>query len=1156
MNRIIFSLIFFALASVSNAYEKIEFKGQILNPAFLKPGALALAKGKVFVADSKANAVFLFDAEGKFLKKIEGALREPMSISFGGGKLYVADTGNSRIVVFDTEGKMLWAFSSEGSAPGQLKSPAGIAYGPDERVYVSDTDNSRVAVFNSDGIYLYGFPVAKQDGVTKLNPAKIVLDRTGDIFISDPEKTTVQKYDRTGKLLKEYQMANNGLATDKYGSIYAINSREGKVKEVSPAGEVIGTFGTRGKGKSEFRNLRDIAIDEAGLIYLSDDDNKKVVMIRLEGVETGEGLPMASILDRFTVKGPVSKAAFKADVFTVTPDGKIVAYLPEAKEIALIDGATKKTLIKEGKLQGQVRQPRGIFVDAKGLIYVADTGNDRVQIFKADGSFDNMFGESGSDEGQFRQPSSVAVNSKGNIFVADTKNKKIKAFNADGMFLFATDPGIVFANPVAVRCDENKNVYVLDSVLKKVIVLDSMGKFLRTWDDSGNLQDPASLVYDGKGFFYILDKGSFNVKIFDDAGAFTASFFAKGKGERELWAPQSMAFRNDKIYISDPENVRIQAFSISYLPPPPVELKAEVGAKSVKLSWNAKSNAWTGGFKVFRGLGKADPVEIGGGKDKAFEDTGLTAEGVYSYYVAGLSATGAKGGLSAAVEADFKLPEAPKAAAAPAAAASEASANKNVAPMEILAPDLSYIFSANYKYYQKNPVGKITVKNNTDSDFTNVKLSFFFKDFMDFPSDTIVEEVKAHSQTDVALSATLNNRILNINEDTPIQCQLTLTYYQDGAEKTATLNKPVKVLSKNAIVWDNSARLANFITIKDTPIMAFRAFALGEKKKSEAEADLLDDSILTALMAWEALGEYGISYLADPANPYATIKSTENLVLDTVQFPRNTLQLKSGDCDDLTALFASIFEASGLHVALLDFPGHIALMFDTGETDANAVGLPEDYLIKYNNTWWVGVETTMVGKSFQDSILHVADLYRKMDKDVNVIDVRTAWNEFEPVTLPETQADTYSSAALPDRIKGAIESLMAARYDYLKKYYGRILQEMPGDIETNLSLGIVHAQYKAYDAAAGCFQKVLDKEPFNAGALNNMGNLSFTEGKYDEAKDYYFKASKADPFDGNIWLNLARVSGKLGKKDDVKTFAERAAKIEPELKSIGDKLSK
>lgn len=1159
MNRTLFSIIFLAMASVAAAYENVAFKSQILNPAFQKPGALALAKGKVFVADSKANAVFLFDAEGKFIKKIEGALREPMSIAFGGGKLYVADTGNSRIVVFDPDGKMLWAFSSEGEAPGQVRSPEGVAYGPDDRVYVSDTGNSRVAVFNSDGIYLYGFPVAKSDGVQKLNPHKIALNRSGDIFISDPDKAVVQKYDRTGKLLKEHSIANNGAAPDKYGSYYVINSKEGKVREFSEVAEAKGTFGTRGKGKSEFKNLRDIVLDDSGLVYLSDDENKKVVTLHLEGAETGAGLPQAAILDRFTVKGPVSKAAFKADVFTVTPDGKIVAWLPEAKEIALIDGSTKKTLIKEGKLQGQVRAPRGIFVDNKGLIYVADTGNDRIQVFKADGSFDNMFGESGSGEGQFRMPSSVAVNAKGNIYVADTKNKMIKAFNADGMFLFAVGPAlgtITLANPVAVRCDENKNVYVLDSTLKKVVVLDSMGKFLRLWDDSGSLQDPAGLAYDNKGFFYILDKGSFNVKIFDADGNFNAGFFAKGKGERELWAPQALAFRNDKVYVSDPENVRIQSFSISYLPPPPAEVKADVGPKSVKLSWEAKSNAWTGGFKVFRGKGKEEPVEIGGGKEKAFEDTGLTSDGIYFYYAAALSATGARGGLSAPVEVLFKLPETAK-PAEPETAAAAPEMNKNVAPMEILpSASLNYIFSANYKYYQKNPVGKIAIKNNTESDFTNVKLSFFFKDFMDFPSDTIVEEVKAGQQTEVALAATLNNRILNINEDTPIQCQLTLTYYQDGAEKTVTLNKPVKVLSKNAIVWDNSARLANFITVKDTPIMAFRAFALGEKKKFEKEADLLDGSILSALMAWEALGEYGISYLADPANPYSSIKSTEALVLDTVQFPRNTLQLKSGDCDDLTALFASIFEASGLHVALLDFPGHIALMFDTGATDANEVGLPEDYLIKYNNTWWVGVETTMVGKSFQDSILHVADLYRKTGKDVKVIDVRTAWNEFEPVTLPETESDKYASAGLSDRIKEAISSLMAARYDYLKKYFGRILQEVPGDIETNLSLGIVHAEYKAYDAAAECFGKVLAKEPFNAGALNNMGNLSFTAGKLEEAREYYFKASKADPFDGSIWLNLARVSSKLGKKDDIKVFAEKAAKIEPELKSIGDKLSK
>jgi DNA-binding beta-propeller fold protein YncE/Flp pilus assembly protein TadD len=1131
----------------------------IQNPAFQKPAAVAVAGDKLFVADAKANAVFVFDAEGKLLKKIEGGLKGPEGIAFGKGKLYVADTGNSRVAVFDAEGKILWVFSSPGNAPGQVKNPQGIAYGPDDRVYLSNTGGSRVEVFNADGIYLYGFPVAKQDGVTKLKPTKISLSRSGDIMVSDPDKAVLQRYDRAGKLLKEYSMPNDGAAFDRYGYKFAINSKDGKIMEISESGEKIGTFGTRGKGKSEFKNLRDIAIDKSGNIYLCDEENKKVVVIKVTTAYSGPRLPEADILDRFTVKGPTAKFPYKVDVFAVTPEGSLVAWMPEAKEMALLENGTKKTLVKEGKLQGQVRSPKGILVGPKGLLYVADTGNDRIQIFNPDGTYNNMFGESGSGEGQFRAPSGVAINSIGNIYVADTKNKKIKAFSADGMFMFAVGPqlgNVMLASPVSVVCDENKNVYILDSVLKKVIVTDAMGKFLRIWDDSGSLQDPASLVYDGKGFFYILDRGTYNVKIFDSEGKFTASFFARGRSERELWSPQDLAFSSDKIYVSDMETSRLAAFDVSYLPEQPVQLTAKAGKKSVKLAWQAKDNAWTKGFKVFRAAGEDDIEEAGAAKDMTFEDSALKPDTTYYYYTAALSVSGQQGGLSQPAEVYFKGADAPAPAPETAAAAPVEPERKNVAPMEIVAQELNFIFSANYKYYQKNPVGQISVRNNTQSDFANVKLSFFFKDFMDFPSDTVVPEVKAGEKVDVNLSATLNNRILNITEDTPIQCQMTLTYYQDGVEKTFTLNKPVKVLSKNAIVWDNTARLANFITVKDGPISSFRTFALLEKKNFEKEAEMLDENLLTGLMVWEALGEYGVTYLADPVSPYAVLKSSGNMMLDTVQFPRNTLKFKSGDCDDLTALFASIYEASGLHVALLDFPGHIALMFDTGETEASTVGIPEEYLIKYDNTYWVGVETTMVGKSFYDAVVHAADLYRKMEKDLKVIDVRTSWSEFEPVTLPETESDKYASPGLTERVKGAIAALNAARYGHLKKYYGRILQEMPEDVEANISLGIVHAEYKAYDEAAGCFEKVLEKEPFNAGALNNMGNLRFTAGKYEEARDYYFKASKADPFDGSIWLNLARTAGKLGKKDDAKMFAERAAKIEPELKSIGDKISK
>ncbi|MDD2805425.1 MAG: 6-bladed beta-propeller [Elusimicrobiales bacterium] len=1163
MKRAIFSAILFTLATAAAAYEKIEFKSMLQSPAFMKPAAVALNGSRVYVTDTKVNSVFVFDAEGKQLKKIDGALKAPEAAVYGGGNLYVADTGNSRIAVFDADGKMLFSFGSSGDAPGQFDGPKGIAFGPDGRLYVSNTGASRIDVFNADGIYLYGFPTAKSDGVTKLNPAKIVLSRAGDVLVSDPAKAIVQRYDRTGKLLKEYPMANNGVAVDKFGFLYVINSKEGKVYELNEAGVEVAKFGTKGKGKSEFKNLRDIAISADGVFYLCDEENKKVVLLKVEGA--GEGSPelsQATLLDRFAVKGPVAKMNYKADVFTVTPDGKVVAWLPEAKELALIEGTSKKTLVKEGKLQGQVRAPRDIFVDSKGLIYVADTGNDRIQIFNPDGTYNNMFGESGSGEGQFRAPSGVAVNSKGNIYVADTKNKMLKAFTGDGMFMFAKGPqigNITLMSPVAVACDENKNVYILDSVLKKVIVTDAMGKFLRLWDDSGALREPASLSTDGKGFFYILDKGAFNVKIFDENGAFTASFFAKGRGERELWAPQFLAFRNDKVYISDLETGRLVAFDISYLPEAPAAVAAVAGEKSVKLSWQAKTNAWTSGFKVFRGTSPGDLVEIAAPKEAAFEDAPPAPNTKYYYAAAGVSVSGIQGGLSAPVEADYKGPAAPAPAAA--ASAEPAGPRKNAAPLEIIAPKLEYIFSANYKQHsslseKKKPIGVVTVQNNTDSDFSNVVLSFFSSEIMESASSNEVGDVKAGARVEVPVYATFSNRVLNITEDTPIQCKMTLTYYKDGEEKTFTMNKPMKVLSRDAIVWDNTARLANFITVKDTPVGEFKAFAQGEEKKIGDAGENVNGKLLTGLLFWEALGDLGVGYQADPVSSYASVKSTASLALDTVQFPRKTLKLKSGDCDDLTALFATLFESAGLHAALLDYPGHIAVMFDTGETDANAVGLPEESLIKYNNTFWVGVEVTMVGKSFYDAIVYEADLYRKSAADVKVVDVRTARDEFEPVTLPDTETDKYVSAGLTARVKDAIAALTAARYDHLKRYYGNILRETPDDIEANLTLGIYHAEYKAYSEASGCFGKVLAKEPFNAAALNNMGNLRFTEGKYDEAKEFYFKATKADPFDGQVWLNLARVSAKLGKKDDVKMFADKAVKLEEGLGDMAKMLSK
>ncbi|MFA6434210.1 MAG: 6-bladed beta-propeller [Elusimicrobiales bacterium] len=1144
-----------------SAYEKIEFKSQISNPALIKLSAVAVMDGKILAADSKANAVFVFDAEGKLLKKSSVPLKEPNGLSAGNGKIYVADTGNSRIAVLDASGSLLWAFSSEGSLPGQLDAPMDVVFGPDGRVYAADTGNSRVEVFNSDGIFLYGFPVMKSDNLTKLNPGRIAVDNAGFIYVADPGNSLIVKYDRTGHAVKEYAFDNDGAVVDAYGVLYVINGREGKVREISASGEILGTFGTRGKGKSEFLKLRGIAIDSSGVLYLADEGNKKIASIRLEG-EHPEALPHAQPIDRFNLKGPVKKYAYRSEVFAVRPDLSVAAYLPETREVVLVDTDSRKTVImRSGAQQGQAKNPRGMASDPKGQLYISDTGNGRVQIFNADGTYANLFGEEGSKEGKFSDPAGIAVNLKGVIYVADTGNRRVQAFNSDGIFLFSIGPVIGNINlrkPVGVRTDRLRNLYILDSDLKKVIVTDANGKFLRVWDDSGLLQDPISIGYDGMTYFYILDRGAYSVKIFDEQGKFISSFFSKGPGEREFMDPQYMEIADNKVYVADRGAGKILAFALSYMPEEPTGLKCAADETRIVVSWQAAKTPWLKNFVVYRADSEnGDYRQIGMADKSGYADSSLASDTTYYYSVAGVSVTGDIGARSAPLAGYFK-----GAAAVPSGGTGPASVN--VAPMEIVPVELSYIFSANYKYYMKNPIGRIAVQNNTDAAFSNVKVSFFLKDFMDFPSDTIVPEIAPKSRAEVDLKATLNNRILNINEDTPIQCQLTMTYYQDGAEKTFTLNKPVKVLSKNAIIWDKAARLANFITPKDTPVFGFSRFVLNEKSKYQdgsagesSASGLLNENVLSALMIWEGLGEVGLSYLADPVNPYSVKKSSREFTTDTVQFPRNTLKLRSGDCDDLTALFASLFEAAGLHTALLDYPSHIALMFDTGVTDAREAGIPEEYLIKYNNTYWAGVETTMVGKDFYNSIKHEADLYRSKAAEVKVADVRTSWAEFEPVTLPETEAESN-----PDRakfnagVKEAVAVMLKARYDYFRKYYGAILLENPDDADANLNLGILSAQYGEAEEAAKDFGKILEKDPVNAAALNDMGNLSFKAGKYQEAGDYYFKAAKSDPYDANVWLNAARAAAKLDKKDDVKAFADRAAQLDPEVKNIGDKLLK
>jgi tripartite motif-containing protein 71 len=89
---------------------------------------------------------------------------------------------------------------------------------------------------------------------------------------------------------------------------------------------------------------------------------------------------------------------------------------------------------KDGSANGQFRAAKGIAVDKAGNVYVADTDNDRVQVFTAKGAFLRKWGSQGDGNDQFLHAEDVNIAPNGTVWVADEGNERLQAFSATGSF--------------------------------------------------------------------------------------------------------------------------------------------------------------------------------------------------------------------------------------------------------------------------------------------------------------------------------------------------------------------------------------------------------------------------------------------------------------------------------------------------------------------------------------------------------------------------------------------------------------------------------------------------------------------------------------------------------------------------------------------------
>jgi DNA-binding beta-propeller fold protein YncE len=211
-----------------------------------------------------------------------------------------------------------------------------------------------------------------------------------------------------------------------------------------------------------------------------------------------------------------------------------------------------------GSGNGQFEEPYGVAVDKDGNVYVAD-GNysqtdglvsSRIQKFDSNGTFLLKWGSYGSGDGQFREPRGVAVDTAGNVYVADTHNYRIQKFATDGTFLEWGRKGSEdgqFDFPYDVAVDKDGNVYVADSISNnRIQKFASDGTFLLKWGSHGSSDGmfnfPNGVAVDMLGNVYVADNLNSRIQKFDGAGTFLVKWGGTfGAGDGQFRAPNGVA---------------------------------------------------------------------------------------------------------------------------------------------------------------------------------------------------------------------------------------------------------------------------------------------------------------------------------------------------------------------------------------------------------------------------------------------------------------------------------------------------------------------------------------------------------------------------------------------------------------------------------------
>jgi tripartite motif-containing protein 71 len=540
----------------------------------------------------------------RFVASPRGALRRVLSLS-----LVVATIASLSVTAFVTSASASDPLTFVGMiGRPRLNAPEGVAVDASGDVYVTDpnvggtTVNDQLIKFSADGTFLDVIagpgPGTGPVVVGKVyDPTAVAVAPNGDVFVLERYSNSVnrvQRFDGLGNYVTTwgaYGTGNGqfvhpkGIAVDSLGNVYVADTGNDRIQEFDDSGNLLTQWSTT--------NPTGVAVDSSDVIYVAGNNNiyrfntsgapltswalAGAVGVAVDGANniwvttTGNAIKKYDNLGA-TLLGTYGSGVLSApQSISIAPGGKVyVADTGNGRVQRFSSAGVAEIEWGEYPGSGVPDVPTGIAVDSSDNVYMTKKATDQIQKFDVDGNLLAEFGGTGNTNGKLNDPGALAVGPDGNLYVADTTNQRIQKLDTSGGYLlqwgnFGTNDGQV-ADPAGIAVSAGGNVYVADTGNNRIQEFSASGTFIRTWGvfgtEDGNFKTPKGITIDGSGNVWVADSGNNRIQKFSPTGTFLAKWGSSGSGDGGLSGPSDLAIDAEgTVWVVDKGHNRLQRFT-------------------------------------------------------------------------------------------------------------------------------------------------------------------------------------------------------------------------------------------------------------------------------------------------------------------------------------------------------------------------------------------------------------------------------------------------------------------------------------------------------------------------------------------------------------------------------------------------------------------